>query len=224
MPDEHYAPASVWDVKFRAILAAGEPDRSHQWLDPFLPLLFLRECRRVLDLGCGTGYDALALARHGFAVEGIDYSQVAIDEANRMAAEAGLTVGFRQGDIGVPLPYPDRAFDAVISNLVLHSFADAELRRVVAEVDRCLRPGGLFAFHANSTEDCDLRTAFQPPERRLGPRSWVLAGGQTMHFLGREDIEALLAGWEPILLEPATSFDGAGNPIKHVWRCAVGKR
>ncbi|MES2058247.1 MAG: class I SAM-dependent methyltransferase [Pseudomonadota bacterium] len=224
MQDEHYAPASVWDAKFRAILAVGEPDQSRQWLDPFLPLLAERGCHQVLDLGCGTGYDALALARRGFAVEGIDYSQVAIDEALRMATEAALAVGFRQGDIGAHLPYADHSFDAVISNLVLHSFADAELRRVIAEVDRCLRPGGLFAFHANSTEDRDLRVAFQPPERQLGPRSYVLAGGQTMHFLTRENCETLLAEWEPILLEPATSLDGEGRPIKHVWRCAVGKR
>jgi len=223
-PDEHYAPASVWDTKFRAILAAGEPDRSAQWLDPFLPLLAAHGCHRVLDLGCGTGFDALALARRGFAVEGVDYSQVAIDAAIAMADAAGMAIGFRQGDIGLTLPYADAAFDAVISNLVLHSFAEAALRRVIAEVARCLRPGGLLLFHANATEDRDRRLAFQPPERQLGPRSYVLDGGQTMHFLGREDVAAQLAGWDLIELAPVTRRDAAGNPIKQVWRCAAAKR
>ena len=222
--DERYAAADVWDTKHRAILAVGDLDRSSIWLEPFLPLLESHGCRQVLDLGCGTGYDALALARRGFEVEGIDYAQVAIDEAIRLAGAEGLAIDFRQGDIGLRLPYADGAFDAVISNLVLHSFDDAALRRIVGEVDRCLRPGGLFLFHANAMEDLEQRLSVQPPERQLGPRSFVLAGGQTMHFFSRDYCETLLADWLPLMLEPATSFDAGGNPIKRVWRCAVRKR
>ena len=222
--DERYATADVWDTKHRAILAVGDKDRSSTWLEPFLPLLENHDARAVLDLGCGTGYDALALARRGYQVEGIDYAQVAIDEAIRLAQAEALVIDFRQGDIGLPLPYADGAFDAVISNLVLHSFDDAALRRIVGEVDRCLRPGGLFLFHANAMEDLEQRLSVQPPERQLGPRSYVLAGGQTMHFFSRDYCETLLADWLPLVLEPATSFDADGNPIKRVWRCAVRKR
>jgi len=222
--DERYAAADVWDAKHRAILAVGDLDRSSIWLDPFLPLMESQSCQDVLDLGCGTGYDALALARRGYRVEGIDYAQVAIDEAIRLAAAEELAIDFRQGDVGLPLPYADGTFDAVISNLVLHSFDDSALRRIVGEVDRCLRPGGLFLFHANAMEDLEQRLSVQPPERQLGPRSYVLAGGQTMHFFSRDYCEALLADWLPLLLEPATSFDAGGNPIKRVWRCAVRKR
>lgn len=222
--DERYAAAEVWDTKHRAILAVGDLDRSSVWLEPFLPLLENNDARTVLDLGCGTGYDALALARRGFAVRGIDYAQVAIDEAIRLARAEGLMIDFRQGDIGLPLPYADGAFDAVISNLVLHSFADGDLRRIIGEVDRCLLPGGLFLFHANAMEDLEQRLSVQPPERQLGPRSFILAGGQTMHFFSRDYCETLLADWLPLVLEPATSFDAAGRPIKIVWRCAVRKR
>lgn len=221
--DEHYAAASVWDTRFRSILAAGEPDRSSQWMEPFLPLLNERGCRRIFDLGCGTGYDALALARRGFQAEGMDFAQVAIDQARRLADDEGLAVEFRQGDVGVPLPFEDGAFDAVVSNLVLHSFDDIALRRIVGEVHRCLGPRGLFLFHANSMEDLERRLAFQPPERRLGPRSYVLSGGQTMHFFSRDYCEELFAGWKQLILEPVTSFDPEGNLIKQVWRGAFQK-
>ncbi len=106
--------------------------------------------------------------------------------ANRLADSEGLTIDFRQGDVGLPLDYADETFDAVVSNLVLHSFDDTVLRRIVREAARCLRPGGLFLFHANSTEDLERRLAFQPPERQLGPRSYLPAGGQTMHFFSRD--------------------------------------
>lgn len=221
--DEHYAAASVWDTRFRSILAVGEPDRSSQWMEPFLPLLNEHGCRRIFDLGCGTGYDALALARRGYQVEGMDFSQVAIDQARRLAEGEGLKVEFRQGDAGLPLPFEDGVFDAVVSNLVLHSFDDTVLRCVVGEVGRCLRQGGLFLFHANSMEDLERRLAFQPPERQLGPRSYVLAGGQTMHFFSPDYCEDVLAEWEQLLLEPVTSFDPNGNPIKQVWRGAFRK-
>jgi SAM-dependent methyltransferase len=215
---ELYAAAQVWDTKFRAILAVGDPDRSSLWLEPLLPLLMRHECHRVLDLGCGTGYDSLALARRGFQVAGIDYAQVAVDEAIRLAGVDGVSIDFRRGDIGLPLPYVDGAFDAVISNLVLHSFDDVVLGRIVAEVDRCLGPGGLFLFHANAMEDLEQRLSVQPPERQLGPRSFVLAGGQTMHFFSRDTCETVMSGWEQLVLEPVTSFDAGGNPIKQVWR------
>jgi SAM-dependent methyltransferase len=221
--EEHYAGASVWDTRFRSILAMGEPDRSSQWMEPFLPLLNEHDCRRVFDLGCGTGYDALALARRGFQVEGMDFAQVAIDQARQLADGEGLAIDFRQGDVGLPLDYADEAFDAVVSNLVLHSFDDIVLRRIVGEVGRCLRPGGLFLFHANSMADLERRLAFQPPERQLGPRSYILAGGQTMHFFSRDYCQAVLAGWERLVLEPVTSFDPDGNPIKQVWRGAFRK-
>ena len=215
---ELYAAAHVWDTKFRAILAVGDPDRSSLWLEPLLPLLTRHGCHRVLDLGCGTGYDSLALARRGFEVAGIDYAEVAIDEAIRLAGAEGVSVDFRQGDIALPLPYADGAFDAVISNLVLHSFDDVVLARIFGEVDRCLGPGGLFLFHANAMEDLEQRLSVQPAERQLGPRSFVLAGGQTMHFFSRDTCETMMSGWKQLVLEPVTSFDPDGNPIKQVWR------
>src|SRR5271166_577292 len=174
-----YADSSVWDERFRNILPGGDPDRSGRWLDPFLPLLTKNRCRQVLDLGCGSGHDAVALARRGFAVSGIDHSRLAIAAAEELAVAAGVVVGFRKGDIGLPLPYESEAFDAILSNLVLHSFDDLVLRDILAELRRCLRPGGFFLFHVNSTDDAHLRLALQPPERQLGPCLYVLAGGQT---------------------------------------------
>jgi len=221
--DRHYAGASVWDARHLALLESGDLDRSSAWLEPFMALLAASAGRRVLDLGCGTGYDAVSLARNGFAVCGIDYSQVALDAARRLACAQSLAIDFRQGDIGLPLPYAEESFDATISNLVLHSFPDDVVRGIVREVGRCLRPGGLFLFHVNSTEDLPRRTAIQIPEWRLGPCFFVLAGGQTMHFFSRAYCESLLAGWVDVRLEAVTSHDARGAPVKSVWRCAARK-
>jgi len=53
----------------------------------------LTPCRAV-DLGCGTGANAIFLAQHGFEVTGVDFATAGIEKASRAAADAGLSVNF----------------------------------------------------------------------------------------------------------------------------------
>jgi SAM-dependent methyltransferase len=54
---------------------------------------------RAIDLGCGTGANAIYLAQHGFDVTGVDYSVAAIDKARTHASEAGVQVNFLVDDL-----------------------------------------------------------------------------------------------------------------------------
>jgi cyclopropane fatty-acyl-phospholipid synthase-like methyltransferase len=69
---------------------------------------------RALDLGCGTGTNAITLTRHKWQVTAIDFSVKAIARARRKASAAGLDVDFRRGDVsdlsGVTGPF-DYALD-----------------------------------------------------------------------------------------------------------------
>jgi SAM-dependent methyltransferase len=90
---------------------------------------------RVLDLGCGTGRHALALARAGARVSGVDISEGMLAAAR--AKDAAERVDFRRILPGRPLPFPSGRFDAVVSGLVLEHVRDlrgffAEARRVSA--------------------------------------------------------------------------------------------
>ena len=86
---------------------------------------------------------AEALADRGAKVLGIDPAAAAIAAARVHAQIAGHDIGYDVG-FGEALPYPDSAFDAVVCVDVLEHVAD--LNRVLAEVARTLRPGGLFLF------------------------------------------------------------------------------
>ena len=99
--------------------------------------------KAVLDLGCAGGFMAEALAARGAHVTGIDPAADAIDAARAHARTTGLRIGYDVG-VGEALPYDDSSFDAVVCVDVLEHVAD--LRRVLAEVARTLRPGGLFLF------------------------------------------------------------------------------
>jgi 2-polyprenyl-6-hydroxyphenyl methylase / 3-demethylubiquinone-9 3-methyltransferase len=97
----------------------------------------------VLDLGCAGGFMAEALAQRGARVTGIDPAAAAIDAARIHARDGGLDIVYHTG-VGEDLPYPPASFDAVVCVDVLEHVAD--LAKVLAEVTRTLRPGGLFLF------------------------------------------------------------------------------
>jgi SAM-dependent methyltransferase len=97
----------------------------------------------VLDLGCGAGFDALVAAQlvgPGGRVVGIDLSPEMLAVARAGRAGTGLArVGFAEAQVEV-LPFPDAAFDVVLSNGVLNLVPDKPC--VVREIFRVLRPGG----------------------------------------------------------------------------------
>ena len=96
----------------------------------------------VLDAGCGHGWYADWLARHGARV-------VAVDRSAAMVALAQQRLGDRarviQGDVSdLRDILADKTFDLVLSSLVLHYLAD--LSTVFVECARLLRPGGTLVF------------------------------------------------------------------------------
>jgi 2-polyprenyl-6-hydroxyphenyl methylase / 3-demethylubiquinone-9 3-methyltransferase len=101
------------------------------------------QCRDVLDLGCAGGFMAEALALRGANVTGIDPAADAIAAARDHARESGLRIGYDVG-VGEGLPYDSTSFDAVVCVDVLEHVSD--LNKVLAEVARTLRPGGMFLF------------------------------------------------------------------------------
>ena len=99
--------------------------------------------KAVLDLGCAGGFMAEAMAARGATVTGIDPAADAVEAARRHAAEGGLPIVYDVG-VGEALPYADAAFDVVVCVDVLEHVSD--LHKVLAEIARVLRPGGLFLY------------------------------------------------------------------------------
>ncbi|WP_353814463.1 bifunctional 2-polyprenyl-6-hydroxyphenol methylase/3-demethylubiquinol 3-O-methyltransferase UbiG [Agromyces sp. SYSU T00266] len=98
---------------------------------------------RLLDVGCGAGFLSEEFARSGFTVSAIDPSPVAIAAARAHAEAGGLAIDYRLGR-GEQLPFADASVDVATSCDVLEHVAD--LGRVIAEVARVLRPGGVFLY------------------------------------------------------------------------------
>jgi ubiquinone/menaquinone biosynthesis C-methylase UbiE len=100
--------------------------------------------RRVLEYGCGPKPEALGLAAEGAHVDGIDISQVAVEQAAQRASARG--VGDRctfQVMNAEALAFADGSFDLVCGSGILHHL---DLPRAYREVARVLKPGGRAVF------------------------------------------------------------------------------
>src|SRR5713101_6848834 len=78
---------------------------------------------RVLDVGCGTGENALYLAANGFSAIGVDLSSRAIAAARAKAAERKLKVEFQVGNV-LSLDFKNSVFKNVIDSGLFHTFPD----------------------------------------------------------------------------------------------------
>ena len=113
---------------------------------------------KVLDVGCGTGDLTLTAKKYAGSsgsAYGIDASPEGVDLARKKAERSGAKAVFEVGLIE-KIPYPDAAFDVVISRLVIHHLPDDLKHQGFAEIFRVLKPGGLF-FLAD----------FKPPTNRV---------------------------------------------------------
>ena len=98
----------------------------------------------VLDLGCGEGLVARALAVRGAQVTGIDLSEQMIGHARRQETTSPLGIDFRVGDAQTLDGLADGAFAGVVANLSLNNVDD--LDAAVRAVWRVLRPAGWLVF------------------------------------------------------------------------------
>lgn len=101
---------------------------------------------RALDIGCGTGTNAITIALHGWDVVGIDLSSIAIARARRKAKRASVDINFHQGDAtkidGISGP-----FDLILDIGCFHGLP-ADSRKIhEANLRRLLVPGGTFLLY-----------------------------------------------------------------------------
>ncbi|GGD73959.1 class I SAM-dependent methyltransferase [Paenibacillus nasutitermitis] len=117
--------------------ASSEVGRMAGWLE-------LPEGARVLDIGCGMGRHALALANLGYRVTGVDLSEALLEEAREQDKEGRLDT-LIQGDMR-HLPIGDGQFQATVNLFTSFGYFEeqADNHQVLKEIRRVLTPDGRF--------------------------------------------------------------------------------
>jgi cyclopropane fatty-acyl-phospholipid synthase-like methyltransferase len=99
----------------------------------------------AIDLGCGNGRNAVFLARQGFSVQAVDYSQTAVDWARDRIAEAGVAVALTQRGV-FDLALEAGTYDLVYDSGCFHHIPPHRRRQYVELVVSALKPGGCFGL------------------------------------------------------------------------------
>jgi len=118
--------------------------RERSYRERVLDLARIRPSDRVLDVGCGTGTQAIAAWRRsqpGGSVVGVDISQRMLAAARRKAGWAGVDIALGPADAAV-LPFDEDRFDVVTVTTVLHMLPEGRRPLCLGEASRVLRPGG----------------------------------------------------------------------------------
>ena len=150
------AGVTVWTVlMYRAFSYDGKRQMSRQIIDGVAEYVKLPEGGQCLDVGCGSGALAIAVAKRNpqGAVTGIDrwgaeYASFSkrLCEDNAKAEGVAERTRFAQGD-AQKLDFPDGIFDAVTSNYVYHNIPSRDRQAILMETLRVLKKGGTFAIH-----------------------------------------------------------------------------
>ncbi len=115
--------------------------------------------RRMLDVGCGPGTQALLWAADGYQVAALDINGPLIEHARERAKTQGLDIDFQLGS-ATALPWPDQSFDICLLPELLEHVAD--WRTVLNEAVRVLKPGGLL-FLSTTSSLCPYQEEFNLP-------------------------------------------------------------
>lgn len=116
---------------------------------------------RGLDVGCGYGRTAIYLAQRGWQVDGVDFIQVAVDEAQKRAEAASVEVNFYQADV-TALDFLEPSYSLAVDVGCSHALDEQQYRQYAAHLSRLLAPGATYVQYvrvAQSAEDGGMDVA-----------------------------------------------------------------
>ncbi|HEX6108079.1 MAG TPA: class I SAM-dependent methyltransferase, partial [Ktedonobacteraceae bacterium] len=167
------AQSSYWKEVYVSEGVQAEIYRDRQatvlaWIDS----LALAPGSQVLEIGCGAGLIAVALAQRGLRVHAIDSIEAMVELARRYALESGTTesLSVEVGDV-YALAFEDESFDLVVAVGVIPWLARVDL--AIREMARVTKPGGYVILTADNRArlsdllDPTLNPVFSPLKRRV---------------------------------------------------------
>jgi SAM-dependent methyltransferase len=171
---------------------------------------------RVVDAGCGHGRNLVYLLRNGYEVFGVDAESDAVEYVQAMARQLAPKLPAANFQVAAieEMPFGEAFADVVLCNSVLH-FAedDAHFDRMVREMWRVLRPGGLLFCRLGST----IGMEFEPVGGAGSARRFHMPDGQDWYLVDEAMLMGLTRKLGGRLVDPLKTTVVQGHRCMTTW-------
>ena len=150
--------SDLWDAEYeKAGIPSSARDTPSRVVVQFLDDLQARDVRPVtaLDIGCGTGRNALYMATCGCRVFAMDYAESQVRLlSNKLKVGNNVAVTVRRHDVSTPWPVEDGWADIAIDTYCFkHQIDNRSIATYIAELHRSLKPGGMAMLFLADRQD-----------------------------------------------------------------------
>lgn len=200
-------PAEHWDERYRAGDAPWDMRRPEPRLTELVERLTVPR-GVALDLGCGTGDNAMWLAEHDYEAVGVDIAAAAVAEAQRRAVEAGLkSVRFVCASVLGGLPVAAGGARLALDRGCFHTVSASDRARYAANVAEALAAGGWWLVLCGNADEVRAEGEEGPPQ-----------------LTAAEVVDAVEGLFEVVTLEHSRFTRDDGAPGSLAWRGVLRKR
>jgi len=161
--------------------------------------------KKILDLGCGTGRNAIFLAKGGFSVCATDISKTGVEITAMNAKRLRLKgIQAKVHDMS-SIPFPDGSFDAIVCIFAMGHGTLSDAKRTVYEMFRVLKPGGMVVTEFMSTDDPTFGKG-EKIEEGTFIGSIEEEKGIAHHYFTKKEIETLFSRFSQVSIKPTIYF------------------
>jgi ubiquinone/menaquinone biosynthesis C-methylase UbiE len=148
----------------------------------------------VIDLGCGTGRNALYLAKNGYRVTAVDFVDAALGKVNRKAKELDLhnMIKIKNTSIGKELPFEDNSFDLALDIATTMSLNPKQMGVFEKETRRIIKSNGLMVSYTLANDDeYMLEYGNKQAGTYFSPQSEIVE-----HCRSKEELKRIYSKWK----------------------------
>lgn len=170
-----------------------------RFIQRYFPNSVARKNIKILDWGCGTGRHVYYLAKEGFSSYGVEVSWSAVKITKKWLDEEKLNAQVNKIN-GLNIPYPDDYFDAIIECAVLQHNRPGQIKKIVSEMARILKPGGRIFSLCKAKDDSLFKEGAKIEKDTYFIKNFVETP-TIIHFFEKKELKLLWQQFSDINIE-----------------------